>query len=166
MYVLLQSQVHLIYPLETLDCNYVFVQNKIILCKSFWALSYINIKNLHLSLKPFHNFSCSYVCEIYPWFFSTCISSKYISVCVTFCGLSVGHILHSFIIVFCSLYFLQSGRCIRSPGDPEAYFAPSLTLRTLLKTFMIQVYVIFRIFQNINFLWISQCSCFVQCLDK
>ena len=143
MYVLLQSQVHLIYPLETLDCNYVFVENKIILYMSFWALSYININNLHLSLKPFHNFSSSYVCEIYPWFFSTCISSKYISVCVTFCGLSVGHILHSFIIVFCSLYFLQSGRCMRSPGDPEAYFAPSLTLRTLLKTFMIQVYVIF-----------------------
>ena len=143
MYLLLQSQVHLIYPLETLDCNYVFVQNKIILCMSFWALSYINIKNLHLSLKPFHNFSCSYVCEIYPRFFSTCKSSKYISVCVTFCGLFVGHILHSFIIVFCSLYFLQFGRCIRSPGHPKAYFAPSLTLRTLLKTFMIQVYVIF-----------------------
>ena len=143
MYVLLQLQVHLIYPLETLDCNYVFVQNKIILYMSFWALSYININNLHLSLKPFHNFSCSYVCEIYPWFFSTCISSKYISVCVTFCGLFVGHILHSFTIVFCSLYFLQFGRCIRSPGDPEAYFAPSLTLRNLLKTFMIQLYVIF-----------------------
>ena len=143
MYVLLQLQVHLIYPLETLDCNYVFVQNKIILYMSFWALSYININNLHLSLKPFHNFSCSYICEIYPWFFSTCISSKYISVCVTFCGLFVGHILHSFTIVFCSLYFLQFGRCIRSPGDPEAYFAPSLTLRNLLKTFMIQLYVIF-----------------------
>ena len=143
MYVLLQLQVHLIYPLETLDSNYVFVQNKIILYMSFWALSYININNLHLSLKPFHNFSCSYVCEIYPWFFSTCISSKYISVCVTFCGLFVGHILHSFTIVFCSLYFLQFGRCIRSPGDPEAYFAPSLTLRNLLKTFMIQLYVIF-----------------------
>ena len=143
MYVLLQLQIHLIYPLETLDCNYVFVQNKIILYMSFWALSYININNLHLSLKPFHNFSCSYVCEIYPWFFSTCISSKYISVCVTFCGLFVGHILHSFTIVFCSLYFLQFGRCIRSPGDPEAYFAPSLTLRNLLKTFMIQLYVIF-----------------------
>ena len=143
MYVLLQLQVHLIYPLETLDCNYVFVQNKIILYMSFWALSYININNLHLSLKPFHNFSCSYVCEIYPWFFSTCISSKYISVCVTFCGLFVGHILHSFTIVFCSLYFLQFGRCIRSPGDPEAYFALSLTLRNLLKTFMIQLYVIF-----------------------
>ena len=143
MYVLLQLQVHLIYPLETLDCNYVFVQNKIILYMSFWALSYININNLHLSLKPFHNFSCSYVCEIYPWFFSTCISSKYISVCVTFCGLFVGHVLHSFTIVFCSLYFLQFGRCIRSPGDPEAYFAPSLTLRNLLKTFMIQLYVIF-----------------------
>ena len=143
MYVLLQLQVHLIYPLETLDCNYVFVQNKIILYMSFWALSYININNLHLSLKPFHNFSCSYVCEIYPWFFSTCISSKYISVCVTFCGLFIGHILHSFTIVFCSLYFLQFGRCIRSPGDPEAYFAPSLTLRNLLKTFMIQLYVIF-----------------------
>ena len=110
---------------------------------SFWTLSYINIKNLHLSLKLFHNFSCSYVCEIYPWFFSTCISSKYISVCVTLCGLFVGHILHSFIIVFCSLYFLHFGRCIRSPGDPKAYFAPSLTLRTLLKIFMIQVYVIF-----------------------
>ena len=110
---------------------------------SFWTLSYINIKNLHLSLKLFHNFSCSYVCEIYPWFFSTCISSKYISVCVTFCGLFVGHILHSFTIVFCSLYFLQFGRCIRSPGDPEAYFAPSLTLRNLLQTFMIQLYVIF-----------------------
>ena len=143
MYVLLQLQVHLIYPLETLDCNYVFVQNKIILYMSFWALSYININNLHLSLKPFHNFSCSYICEIYPWFFSTCISSKYISVCVTFCGLFVGHILHSFTIVFCSLYFIQFGRCIRSPGDPEAYFVPSLTLRTLLKTFMIQIYVIF-----------------------
>ena len=143
MYVLLQLQVHLIYPLETLDCNYLFVQNKIILYMSFWALSYININNLHLSLKPFHNFSCSYVCEIYPWFFSTCISSKYISVCVTFCGLFVGHILHSFTIVFCSLYFLQFGRCIRSPGDPEAYFALSLTLRNLLKTFMIQLYVIF-----------------------
>ena len=107
---------------------------------SFWALNYINIKNLHLNLKLFHNFSCSYIYEIYPRFTSTWISGKYIYVCVTCCGLFVGH---SFIIVFRSLHLLKLARCIRSQGDSEARIAAPLTLIILLKGFMIQVNEIF-----------------------